>query len=278
MKFTAALFALMAVTSVAAAPAHQKSTTVAKSGGAGKAAGGLAAALAGAEAAKKAKASKGIQGTGASSNAAAVDNSAASADNSTVSSTADASNSTADASNSTSTADASNSTSTADASNSTSTADASNSTASSATAGLSADIKQRACDMGDQSLAAGLSALMTVGIGSQAAVLTLQNATAAADFATGVTRLQQFISTAALQLQMAQGIADSGSFAQPQLALLATDQASQATAAGTLVDATTSAAALTSLGASFLDSTNNAMTGAANALADCRIPLNAVSG
>jgi len=269
MKFTAALFALMAVTSVAAAPAHQKSTTVAKSGGAGKAAGGLAAALAGAEAAKKAKASKGIQGTGASSNAAAVDNSAASADNSTVSSTADASNSTADASNSTSTADASNSTSTADASNS---------TASSATAGLSADIKQRACDMGDQSLAAGLSALMTVGIGSQAAVLTLQNATAAADFATGVTRLQQFISTAALQLQMAQGIADSGSFAQAQLALLATSQASQATAAGTLVDATTSAAALTSLGASFLDSTNNAMTGAANALADCLIPLNAVSG
>jgi hypothetical protein len=132
--------------------------------------------------------------------------------------------------------------------------------------------------MGDQSLAAGLSALMTVGIGSQAAVLTLQNTTDATDFATGVTRLKQFMSTAALQLQMAQGIADDDSFAQPQLALLATDQASQATTAANLVDATTSAADLTTLATSFLDSTNNAMAGAANALADCLIPLNAVSG
>jgi hypothetical protein len=119
---------------------------------------------------------------------------------------------------------------------------------------------------------------MTVGIGSQAAIVTLQNTTAAADFATGVTRLKQFMSTAALQLQMAQGIADDGSFAQPQLALLATDQASQATTAANLVDATTSAADLTTLATSFLDSTNNAMAGAANALADCLIPLNAVSG
>jgi hypothetical protein len=133
--------------------------------------------------------------------------------------------------------------------------------------------------MGDQSLAGGMAAMVLIGIGQQASVVTLQNTTAAADFADGVTRLQQFTDTQSLQLQMAQGIADEDSFAQTQLKLLATSQTAQeGLIKGLTGDATTDAATLTQLAGSFLDSTNNAQDGAEQALIDCFIPLNAVSG
>jgi len=120
--------------------------------------------------------------------------------------------------------------------------------------------------------------MVVIGIGQQASVLTLQNSTAAADFSTATDRLNQFISTQSLQLQMAQGIADDDSFAQTQLGLLATSQTDQETLAKSLVDATTSAATLTQLLDSFTASTGNAQDGADQALIDCFLPLTAVSG
>jgi hypothetical protein len=224
MKFLAALFALMAVASVSAAPA--------------------AANLKGAVAqAAKAKAGKNKNNN---SNSAANANSAANTANATVVSAPAVANSTGATSTS---------------------------TAASAT-------RTRPCDQGDQSLAAGLSAAVVIGIGQQASVLTLQNSTAAADFATAQQRLQQFTDTQSLQLQMAQGIADDDSFAQTQLGLLATSQATQETLVKSLVggDVTTSADTLNQLLQSFLDSTNNAQDGAEQALIDCFLPLTAVSG
>jgi len=161
---------------------------------------------------------------------------------------------------------------------------ASNSTAATGTSTAASATRTRLCDMGDQSLAAGLQASVLVGIGQQASVVTLQGALGnASSFADGVTRLQQFVDTAGLQLQMAQGIADDGSFAQTQLKLLAASQTSQAAsvkalnATGAATAATTNQT-LTDLGASFLASTNNAQDGAEQALIDCGIPLNAISG
>ncbi|KAF7375622.1 hypothetical protein MSAN_00451100 [Mycena sanguinolenta] len=155
-----------------------------------------------------------------------------------------------------------------------------NSTGATSTSTAASATRTRPCDQGDQSLAAGLSAAVVIGIGQQASVLTLQNSTAAADFATAQQRLQQFTDTAALQLQMAQGIADDDSFAQTQLGLLATSQATQETLVKSLVggDVTTSADTLNQLLQSFLDSTNNAQDGAEQALIDCFLPLTAVSG
>jgi hypothetical protein len=156
----------------------------------------------------------------------------------------------------------------------------SNSTGATATSSAASATRTRPCDQGDQSLAAGLSAAVVIGIGQQASIVTLQNSTAAADFATNQQRLQQFTDTQALQLQMAQGIADDDSFAQTQLKLLATSQATQDTLVKSLVggDVTTSADTLTQLLQSFLDSTNNAQDGAEQALIDCFLPLTAVSG
>ncbi|KAJ7765856.1 hypothetical protein DFH07DRAFT_358322 [Mycena maculata] len=228
MKFLAALFALMAVTSVAAAPAHL---------------GGAAAAKAGAVA--KASVGKADKASVASSNNAA----------------------------------SSNSTSSSSSSNSTSSDSSSNSTAASSTSTAAAATRTRPCDMGDQSLAGGLAASVLIGIGQQASVLTIQNTTNSTDFSTAVTRLNQFISTQALQLQMAQGIADSDSFAQTQLALLATAQDSQTKLAAQLTgDAATDADTLSQLLDSFVTSTGNAQDGVDQALIDCFLPLNAVSG
>jgi hypothetical protein len=174
--------------------------------------------------------------------------------------------------------------STADASSSNSTATAAsssdNSTAATGTSTAASATRTRPCDQGDQSLAAGLQAAVVISMGQQASILTLQNSTAAADFATNQQRLQQFTDTAGLQLQMAQGIADDGSFAQTQLGLLATSQATQETLVKSLVggDVTSSAATLTQLAQSFLDSTNNAMDGAEQALIDCTLPLTTLSG
>jgi len=245
MKFFAALFALMAVSSVVAVPfPKDKGLDILSKGGKGLAA------------AKASKGSKGSQNDGSAAAAAA----AAASANSTSIDNASADNSTASADNSTASA-------------------VDNSTASTATASSSTTVaKNRLCDQGDQSLAAGLQALVVVGLGQQASVLTLQNATAAADFTDGVTRLQQFTDTAGLQLQMAQGIADNGSLAQTQLALLATSQTAQEASIKTLVDAKTSAADLTTLLASFVTSTNNAQDGAGQALADCALPTTAISG
>ncbi|KAE9399875.1 hypothetical protein BT96DRAFT_939043 [Gymnopus androsaceus JB14] len=122
------------------------------------------------------------------------------------------------------------------ASNSTASA-TSNSTASS-TVTAASSTRTRPCDQGDQSLAAGLQANVIVGIGQQASVLTIQSLLAsggaASDIQDGITRLTQFLNTSSLQIQMATGIADDGSFAQPQLALLATAQSSQEQLVGTL--------------------------------------------
>jgi len=229
MKFTAALFALMAITSVTAAPAHFKSAASAKS-----------VAL---------KGGKASQSSASGSNAAA--------------------------SNATATSSSSNSSS---VSNSTSSDSSSNSTSASSTSTAAAATRTRPCDQGDQSLAAGLQASVVIGIGQQASVLTLQNSTAAADFSDALTRLNQFISTQSLQLQMAQGIADSGSFAQTQLQLLATSQTEQETLAKSLVDATTSADTLSQLLDSFTTSTGVSQDGVDQALIDCFLPLTAVSG
>jgi len=244
MKFLAVAFALMAVSSVAALPAKIDF----QGQGAALSKGAKAAA-----AAKAAKSSKGKgSNNGAAAAAAAAAATAAAADNST----------------------AVNGTATVDNS-----ASADNSTAS-ATQTAGSATRTRPCDQGDQALAAGLQASVVIGIGQQASVVTLQNSTAAADFATNQQRLQQFVDTQSLQLQMAQGIADDGSFAQTQLKLLAASQTAQEGLVKTLVggDVTASADTLTQLLASFLDTTNNAQDGAEQALIDCFLPLNAVSG
>jgi len=180
-----------------------------------------------------------------------------------------------------------NSTSTADSGldasdsglNSTSTIDSGLNATSTSTA--SSSTKTRECDQGDQSLAAGLNAAVTVGLGLQASVVTLQNASAAADFTDGVTRLQQFVDTMGLQIQMAQGIADDDSFAQTQLGLLASDQSSSAELVSGLSNVTSAADAadtLSTLASTFLDMTNNAQDGAGQALIDCSLPLTTISG
>jgi len=184
-----------------------------------------------------------------------------------------------------STAAATASNSTADAS-SNSTADASsNSTASSSassTVTAASATRTRPCDQGDQSLAAGLQANVIVGIGEQASVLTIQSLLssggAASDIQDGITRLQQFISTSALQLQMATGIADDGSFAQPQLALLNSSLATQQSLTASLTGAASDNATLSQLLDSFTASTGDSQDGANNALIDCFLPLTAVSG
>jgi hypothetical protein len=272
MKFFAGLFALMAVTSVAAAPYPQRNggpgAQVAKSPAAAK--GGLAGALAGVAASKAAKGNKGDANAGnanANANAGNANANAANANANAANANANAGNANANAGNANANAGNAN----ANAGN----ANAGNATA---TATASGATRTRACDMGDQSLAAGLQASVTIGIGQQAAVVTLQNATAAADFTDGQTRLQQFVDTQALQLQMIQGIADDGSLAQPQIALLATAATSQAALVKGLVDAKTSAADLTTLLDSFTTSTGDAQDGVNNALIDCFIPLTAVSG
>jgi hypothetical protein len=239
MKFLAALFALMAVASVTAAPARAPLD----------AAGAKAIGAAG-KAGAAAKAAKAGKGSKASAASAAADNSTASS----VDNSASSANATA--------------------------TDNSGSNAATGTSSAASATRTRPCDQGDQSLAAGLQASVVIGIGQQASVVTLQNSTAAADFATAQTRLQQFVDTQSLQLQMAQAIADDGSFAQTQLKLLAASQTAQETLVKSLVggDVTSSAATLTQLAGSFLDSTNNAQDGAEQALIDCFLPINAVSG
>lgn len=106
-----------------------------------------------------------------------------------------------------------------------------------------AGVRNRACDQGDQSLASGMQSNVVIGIGQQASVVTLQGLVGGnqAAFRTGLTRLNQFMSSefvivlfwallkltmlvyhvaAALNLQMMEGIADTASLAQPQLALV----------------------------------------------------------
>jgi len=267
MKFSAVFVALMAATTALAAP-HQnrrvENALAAKGPAQNNQQGNIAAAV------KSAKA----KGKGKGSNAAAAE--AASASSATP-----ASASSADNSSSVDNASASNSTDTSDDNGDDSSATAT-STAASAT-------RTRPCDQGDQSLAAGLTAAVVVGMGQQASVLTLQNissqaAFSAGDFSDGVTRLQQFTDTMGLQLQMAQGIADDDSFAQTQLKLLAASQTDQDTQVKGLAsvqsaaDAQGAADTLSTLLTSFLASTNNAQDGAEQALIDCFLPLTTVSG
>jgi hypothetical protein len=180
MKFFA-VFALMAVASVTAAPAR---IDFGNGDGKGLAAGPAAAAqdpaaaaaaadpAAQGAAAKGAAAAKGGKG-GAAAKAAAA-KAAAAAAAAKAAAAASAANSTASVDN---------------AANAT----ASDNSTASATSSAASATRTRACDQGDQSLAAGLQASVVIGIGQQAAVATLQKAAAAADFADGQTRLQQFV-------------------------------------------------------------------------------------
>ncbi|KAJ7199002.1 hypothetical protein GGX14DRAFT_468557 [Mycena pura] len=258
MKFSAVLVALMAASTALAAPTNRPAVnSLAKAPAKNNQQGNLAAAAKSAKG--KGKGSSQADSVAASVAASADPASATAADNSTSVDDSSASNSTDDSSAATST-----------------------STAASAT-------RTRPCDQGDQSLAAGLTAAVVVGMGQQASVLTLQNissqaAFSASDFSDGVTRLQQFTDTMGLQLQMAQGIADDDSFAQTQLKLLAASQTDQDTQVKGLAsvqsaaDAQGAADTLSTLLTSFLASTNNAQDGAEQALIDCFLPLTTVSG
>jgi len=191
-----------------------------------------------------------------SSNSSSVDNSSSLSNSSSVDNSSSLSNSTSNVASSSS----------------------SNNTASSTSTANSAT-RTRPCDQGDQSLAAGLQAAVVIGIGQQASVATIQATNNSADFQTAVTRLQQFVDTMGLQLQMAQGIADDGSFAQTQLKLLAASQTSQETAVkGLAGSAQQNVQALNDLLNSFQASTDNSQDGAEQALIDCFLPVNAVSG
>ncbi|KAF7317317.1 hypothetical protein HMN09_00467300 [Mycena chlorophos] len=177
----------------------------------------------------------------------------------------------------------------AESSNSTATSTSNSTDVSSSTATAASSTRTRPCDQGDQSLASGLTSAVTVGLGLQASVLTLQNISTQADFSaddfsTAVQRLQQFQDTMGLQIQMAQGIADDDSFAQPQLGLLAAAQNETQASIDTLsgvksaADVTAAASTLSTLLSSFLAVTNNAQDGAEQALIDCFLPTTAVSG
>jgi len=142
------------------------------------------------------------------------------------------------------------------------------------------DRRDRPCDNGDISLAFGLGALLPISVGEQAAVVTVQGLLGgdASDIQTAITRLQQFVSTAALQIQMAVGIADSDSFAQPQLALLGQLQSTQQQAVSSLTGVASDNTTLNALLDSFQATTDVSQDGADNALIDCFIPLTVVSG
>jgi len=175
-------------------------------------------------------------------------------------------------------------------SNSTADATSSNSTVvgaggvagASSTSSAAAAARTRPCDQGDQSLAAGLQANTVVGIGLQASVATIQGLLAtngaASDIQDGITRLQQFLNTSTIQIQMALAIADDDSLAQPQLATLQSDLADQTTQVATLTGAASDNATLATLLTGFQTSTGTSQDGADNAVIDCFLPLTAVSG
>jgi len=151
----------------------------------------------------------------------------------------------------------------------------------SSTSSAASATRTRPCDQGDISLANGLTANVQVGLGEQASVVTLQGLLgngSASDISDAITRLQQFVSTAGLQLQMALGIADTDSFAQPQLGLLEKSQAVQEQLTGALTGDASDNATLDQLFVSFQSSTDNSQDGANNALIDCFLPLTLVSG
>jgi len=153
--------------------------------------------------------------------------------------------------------------------------------AASATLTAASATRTRPCDQGDISLQFGLTANANVAIGEQAATVTLQGllgSGSASDISTAITRLQQFVSTSALQLQMCEGIADSDSFAQPQLALLAESQDIQQKLVGALTGSASDNSTLTQLLTSFQANADNSQDGADNALIDCFTPLTVLSG
>jgi hypothetical protein len=122
-----------------------------------------------------------------------------------------------------------------------------------------------------------------VGLGLQAATLTLQglvndSSSAASDISDATTRLSQFLSTSALQVQMAAGIADDGSFAQPQLALLNSSLASQQSLVSSLTGSAADVDTLSQLLDSFVTSTGDSQDGQNNALIDCFLPTTTLSG
>jgi len=168
--------------------------------------------------------------------------------------------------------------STAANNNSTGTDNSNNNTAS-ATNSAAAATRTRPCDQGDQSLAAALQANVIIGIGQQASVVTLQGLAggAQADVQTAVDRLNQFMNTSSLQLQVAAAIADEASLAQGQLSSLQSSLVDQQNLISSLTGTAADNDTLSSLLDSFVTSTGLSQDGAGLALVDCFLPLTAVS-
>lgn len=122
---------------------------------------------------------------------------------------------------------------------------------------------------------------MQIGLGLQATVQNLQNLTSSggskSDIKAATDRMQQFLNTSSLNLQMAGGIADSGSLAQPQIQKLLSDLSDQNTLVTSLTGSSSDSKTLSSLATSSLETTNDAQDGASNALIDCFMPLTALS-
>lgn len=136
----------------------------------------------------------------------------------------------------------------------------------------------RQCEAQDQALAAGFGTSLLLGLGQQAAVLQLQEADVAAEFEALAAELTKLTDSQALQLQMAQLIANADNLSQTQIELLATAAEEQATLVAGLVDAEESAADLTTLLESFVTTTSLAQDAQVAALADCFIPVTLVVG
>jgi len=121
-----------------------------------------------------------------------------------------------------------------------------------------------------------------MGLGLQAATVTLQGLVtgngAASDISDAQARLAQFVNTSTLQIQTAAGIADSDSFAQPQLQLLASSIASQTSTLASLTGTAADNSTLATLLDSFVTSTGDSQDGVNNALIDCFLPLTTLSG
>lgn len=146
--------------------------------------------------------------------------------------------------------------------------------------------RTRPCDEGDQSLQAGLQALITVHLGAQSTVTTLTevvqkknvNAADVTSFAANQKRLQQFLQTADLQLKMTDAIADDDSFAQPQLASLKKSTAAALSITNGLKNQASDVNTLKKLGQTLRTATGVVQDGVNNAVVDCFLPTNLVSG
>jgi len=181
-----------------------------------------------------------------------------------------------------------NSTSVENSSTSTSSSDASTRTSDStstatATSSAATIAKDRDCDQGDLSLSSGLETNTVVLLGMQAAVQTLLDLVSngnstSADISDATTRLQQFMNTTTLQIQMATGIADDDSLAQPQLTELQSALNDQAELFNTLTGTNSDIDSLNKLADSAKTATGLSQDGSNNAIVDCNLSLTVISG